>query len=1038
MKQMLKKTVAILMILCFVFSFAACSKQPEDVPEEPVQSVNVVNEIMWNDIDPSLLIVGENVVFNAAMSADDISFGGALRNLQPADIQIIGNSTLLISTQGKVYGDDAVGFINISENANSTLEAVPLAVSIDRTNYDGNPVSLGFWADLGLSALKGLAVTGLDKAFGYGLDKILYDKLGLEITTMTSIKNAIREVGTKIDALSKQMTEMEARLTDVINESTKEILTNEYLTTFESINTLVTRIKAETVSLWNSIASIESTADETSEEYRTLVIAELLTFSELEGKSVSPLVTDVMTAISYIEGSNFSLNPESLYSRILKIGCTRSVFTGEAAILVSEYLNTLDSIVGEALNAMSIVCKCKYYTYRQLNVTDANPEYKDVITFVDGQAVESKELIVNLEALTEQDADLKIRLTSSAISRYKDKANGTLWQDFLKQIGDYVTNVFDEKNPDSVLSKYNTFVHDRFNSYNKSYKVYGDYVDIDFVDLKTDISSNGSSECGLWGNGGWTDSEYKAKVKTADETMNYYIKKCMTSEEIDTFIQRLMSNESGLLFKDLTEETTYTIGDILKLYGFSVPSYNNMYDWYFATDNKTNGDGKLTVSGYPSTSSITVNKYGEITASDVKSEDVLYFDYNKQWEEIRFYFYYFTEETIIYSEDEFTDYIDRVVNERSDKSARLMVDLDLSGIDWNTVWPASKSGVEFRGTFDGNKHTISNFTVSVNTGNNIGLFRTVGKDAVIKNLTFENVNINCPSLNNVGACAGKVTSPATLSGITVASGTVTGGSNVGGIIGLSEYPNTLSNSKNCAAVSGKDYVAGLVGRSNAGGTETYSTCKNYGDITASGGCAAGIVGSIDGNVTFKNCLNEGKISAYKNAGGLVSSATYNVKITKSVNSGDVTSQTLNAGGLIGYDNTQAALTISGCNNKGNITGKNSAGGFVGTYYKPTNLVSSSIETSNNTGVITSEKYAGGFVGASTYFYLLMITDCSSSGDVTATGSTGCAGGIMGFSEKMLNLGLVNTTITGTVTGKTSAQDVAKYDTSCTNIKYQNS
>lgn len=1032
MKSLLQKFLLLIIMLFLSISLFSCKDKNEEENLEFEQYVRVVNEISWNDVDPSLLVIGENIIFDASIKASDISFAGAFRYLDAYNIEIIDNTMILISTYGEIYSEDSVGFVIIDKDVNSTFKDLQLEVSIDKTNSTNERLNVGFWADLGLSLLKSIAVTAADKAFGYGLDKLLYDKLGIDITTLTTIKYAIRELSSKIDALSTQMSEMESRLTDIINESTKEILTNEYLNTFEGIHELVTRIKTETIDLWNDIASIESTADETSQEYRTLVTAELLTFSELEGRSVSPLVTDVAEAMSYIDGSYFSLNPESLYFRILKVGCTRTVFTGEAAYLVSNYLNTLNSIIGEALNAMAIVCQCKYYTYRQLNTTKANPEYKDVINFTDGKAVESKELICPLEELAETDEDLKIRLTSTLIAKYKDKANGSIWQNYLTQIKNNTKKLFDETNPDSTIYQYNNFVRDRFYSYNKSYKVLGEYVEVNFVDLRSMVSCNGSAECGLMGYLTWTDKNYKDKAKGVNDNINYYLKQAMTSEELDTFIQRLMSNESGLLFKDVTEEKTYTISDVLKLYGFSVPGEDNL-PWYYATDSKNDYDnGKLTVSGYKTSSSVTVNRFGEIISSNVKSEDLVYYNYKKT-DETRFDFYYFTEIALIYSLDEFVEFIQRVVDGNASLNVKLMVDLDLSSIDWSTIWPANKTDVEFRGTFDGNKHTISNMSYS--GSGDFGLFRKVGKDAVVKNITFENVNINCPSSTNVGTLAGSVTGAATISNITVKNGTVVGGSNVGGIVGLSSYPNTMNSSTNYTNVTGKDYVGGLVGKSNGGGTEVFSSCKNYGEVNASSGSAGGIIGFVEGNITFKNTINEGKVTAYRNAGGLVSNTSYTFKATKSKNTADVTSKSLNAGGLIGFINGRNAITITECTNSGNITGVDSAGGFIGTYKNNGAIISNNIELSSNSGNVKAEKYAGGFIGYGYCFYILQIKDSNTSGNVTAT--TRSAGGLVGETANVLNFGIINSTITGAISGKShTGNEIGYYDSSKSRIVIQ--
>lgn len=79
---------------------------------------------------------------------------------------------------------------------------------------------------------------------------------------------------------------------------------------------------------------------------------------------------------------------------------------------------------------------------------------------------------------------------------------------------------------------------------------------------------------------------------------------------------------------------------------------------------------------------------------------------------------------------------------------KLMDHIDLQGMDWTPV-------DTFKGTFDGNGKTISNFTVTKLSGNNLGFFGTVdhnGKDAegnnlqsVVKNLNLRDVTITVPA-----------------------------------------------------------------------------------------------------------------------------------------------------------------------------------------------------------------------------------------------------------------------------------------------------
>ena len=1032
MKTTLKRTLSLLLALCLALAAFGCARPQEEPETEP--SVSVINAVSCYDVDPAILIKGDKVTFDAMISGGDISFAGAFRNLTVRDLNVIDNTTVLLTTLGSVYADDAVGSLCIGKSVNSTNEDVYVDTILDRSAYGQRAVTAGFFTDLGLGLLKGLIVTGVGKAFGYGLDKLLYDKLGLDITTMASIRHAIEELSRKIDALSAQMTEMEANLTDVINESTKQILTNEYLNTFENLHSLITSIKTDTVKLWNDIETIQSTADSTSEEYRTLVIADLLTFSELEGKSVSPLVTNVLEAISYLDGSYFSLNPESLYYRILKVGCTRSVFEGEAAVLVADYLNTVNAIISEALNVMVLVCQAKYYTHRQLNVTEGTDEYKDVITFVDGQAVETKEPIVDLQMLAETDEDLRIRLTPAAVTRYKDKANGAIWQNHLTQFADFATRLFDSKNKSSLVSRYNAFVVDNCYSYNRSYTVHGEYIDVDFVRLKPSIACTGTAECGVWGS--WTDSNYRTKSADIDAATRYYLHQCMSQSELDTFIRRLMSNESGLLFGESNTEQTYTIADVLRLYGFSNPS-GELFPTGSTVDTSR---GRLTFTGYPASASVSVNRNGEIVSSTVTPQEFKYYDYKDVFEK-RYYFNYFVEETLIYTVDDLVDFLEDVADGAANKNARLMADLDVSGVDWAVVWPTAKAGNEFRGTFDGGSHKITNLRYSegANSGAPFGLFRTLGQDAVIRDLTFEHVSVNCPASDSVGVCAGVLKSITTLSNVRIADGTVTGASNVGGIVGCAEYPIALNSCRNGAAVTGANYVGGLVGRGQTGGEMTFNSCVNSGEITAATGKAGGLIGHADDDVKLSKSTNSGRVHAFKEAGGLIGSLGLLgengsvFRATGSVNNGAVVSDTTNAGGLAGTLNSMN-LTVSGCQNYGTVTGKSAVGGLIGKFNNARRMIEiNSFQNSGNYADITGEDYVGGLLGYGFYLYAAETVNCANEGNITATVRS--AGGLIGETADTFMYGSSGTTNTGTVTGARFSGATVGYDAKKTPHSY---
>jgi hypothetical protein len=167
-------------------------------------------------------------------------------------------------------------------------------------------------------------------------------------------------------------------------------------------------------------------------------------------------------------------------------------------------------------------------------------------------------------------------------------------------------------------------------------------------------------------------------------------------------------------------------------------------------------------------------------------------------------------------------------------SAELTADIDLGDYDWTPI-------STFKGTFDGNGHTISGLYINQPTLTKQGLF---------------------------GDCNG-----ATISGVTV-DGTVTAKSVAGGVIGYATA-STIDRCANLATITTSSTSAGgIIGQAQAA-TEaarvTITNCYNLADITASGTCG-GIVGSATDEVVITNVYSIGKISGKTNVGACAGGA----------------------------------------------------------------------------------------------------------------------------------------------------------------------
>ena len=169
---------------------------------------------------------------------------------------------------------------------------------------------------------------------------------------------------------------------------------------------------------------------------------------------------------------------------------------------------------------------------------------------------------------------------------------------------------------------------------------------------------------------------------------------------------------------------------------------------------------------------------------------------------------------------------------------------------------------------------------------------------------------------------------------------VTGGENVGGLVGYSGGGSIKNSSVTGGSVTGDTEVGGLVGSS---GSEIMTS--NAENVTVSGrNAVGGLVGhSLD---PITNSHASGNVSGEDDVGGLV--GRNDDDITSSYATGDVTGTETDPGssmgGLVGthwYDRT-----ISNSYATGNVTGKTFVGGLVGMAW------GGNIQTSYATGDVT--------------------------------------------------------------------------------------
>ncbi len=183
---------------------------------------------------------------------------------------------------------------------------------------------------------------------------------------------------------------------------------------------------------------------------------------------------------------------------------------------------------------------------------------------------------------------------------------------------------------------------------------------------------------------------------------------------------------------------------------------------------------------------------------------------------------------------------------------KLMADIDLSqykATDFNIIGTGYYyPGTPFRGVFDGNGHTISNFTYSSTGGTGIGIFGYVASPvpdpvyaAEIKNVGLIDPNVNVEGGSYVAALVGRLVGSfggARVANCYVVGGTVAGDAIVGGLVG--DCTCAVTHCYSTCAVSGQEDIGGLIGYNKGSLTNSYSTGAVNGNNKV-----GGLVGSCD-------------------------------------------------------------------------------------------------------------------------------------------------------------------------------------------------
>lgn len=308
----------------------------------------------------------------------------------------------------------------------------------------------------------------------------------------------------------------------------------------------------------------------------------------------------------------------------------------------------------------------------------------------------------------------------------------------------------------------------------------------------------------------------------------------------------------------------------------------------------------------------------------------------------------------------------------------------LVGFSQSNISPASQGFMLMTGSVTG-----TGAAGSLNLGGIAGL----AANTLFSNLTYAGPLVSGTNYTNVGGIAGQMNNFTSFSN-NIVTGNVSGGSAVGGLVGL------ITN----GATSGIS--------STASGLTTVS-----GNVTGSGNQIGGLVGINNKSitpggidfVTFTGTVSGTGAAGSTSLGGLIGESDAGTLSNLRYISNPVSNTNYdNVGGLVGFLNG-SGTTVTDSFATVNVTGRNNVGGLVGRMDVATVLSSTALNNLRATGNVSGAgNFIGGLVGLNVGGNILATAQgfIVATGQVTGTGavgSTGIGGMLGGNSGAISNL-----------------------------------
>ncbi|GAB5409767.1 MAG: hypothetical protein BalsKO_21320 [Balneolaceae bacterium] len=305
--------------------------------------------------------------------------------------------------------------------------------------------------------------------------------------------------------------------------------------------------------------------------------------------------------------------------------------------------------------------------------------------------------------------------------------------------------------------------------------------------------------------------------------------------------------------------------------------------------------------------------------------------------------------------------------------------------------PIGSSSTRFKGTYNGNGHSITGLTINRPSTDYIGFFGFIDSASIDKvslssltisgnqyvggllGLSFNESFITQSTTTGtvtgasdyVGGLAGSFISFSDSLGSfsnNSSTATVTGASQIGGLVGFMNINGTIQNSDATGDVNGLNEVGGFIGQVSPYNTvikNSYATgnviSSGAGVIASTGvGVAGGLVGALDSGEIIESYAT-GNVSGLERVGGLVGRSLND--ITNSYATGSVSGNE-EVGGLVGFFSNQEVInsystgTVEGNTSAGGLIGLNQAGIFTNSYWNSvTSKQASGIGTDDNSQTV---------------------------------------------------------------------------------------